>query len=491
MENGMQTMTRMGVAAALMMLAAGCAEMSNELGTHEQAVSATLDTDKDTYLTSEPIQVSFADMSGAASDWISIAHAGDPDTTYIKFRYTEGAVSGTFSFAALPAGNYEARAYFMDSFQVEARATFTVGTPPVGTALTTDATTYAPGSTVTVNYTGLAGTSTDWVSIALPGSPATSFVRYQYTAGTPDGMVAFAGLANGTYVARSYNHDTYTVEKESAPFVIGSVLSTNKASYTPGESVIVSFQGIPAKPNNWVSIAAAGSSPMTYVAYRYVTTASGSETFANLPAGNYEARIYLNDSYVIHAQSAFTIAAATVADVSTNASTYTQGQPITALYNVSGASDWVAIAAAGSPDNTFLRWSYVANGMTTFNNNLAAGNYEMRLYLNDSFVVADRATFSVTAPMGPPAADVTTTQASYTVGQTVVVNYTSLPGAADWIGISVAGSPDTSYVKYMYTGGVADGQVQFTGLPAGSYEARAYKNDSFVVADRTTFDVTP
>jgi hypothetical protein len=115
----------------------------------------------------------------------------------------------------------------------------------------------------------------------------------------------------------------------------------------------------------------------------------------------------------------------------------------------------------------------------------------MRLYLNDSFVVADRATFSVTAPMGPPAADVTTTQASYTVGQTVVVNYTSLPGPTDWIGIAVAGSPDTSYVKYMYTGGVADGQVQFTGLPAGSYEARAYKNDSFVVADRTTFDVTP
>ena len=490
-----QVTRRMGwvAAAVLSVFTVGCADVTDTFSSKEQAVTTSIDTDKDTYSPNEQIAVSFNRMSGSQLDWISIANASDPDTTFITYRYTEGALDGTFTFAGLPAGNYEARAYFNDSFQVEARSTFAVENPPVGTTISTDATSYGSGSTVTVNYTGLAGTSTDWISIAAPGSAPNSFVRFQYTNGQSDGSVQFAGLPNGNYVARSYNNDSFEIVKESSEFAIGNVISTNATTYNPGDNIVVNFQGLPPNPTNWIAISEDGAAPNSFVSFQYVSTASGQVTFAGLPSGNYEARVYLNDSYVIHGSSDFVVGTPPAPEITTDKASYVQGETLNATYTVTGdATDWVGISTAGSPDTSFITYQYVSpSGTASFNTQgLAAGNYEARLYASDGFTIRDSVAFEVTAPPAPPAVDITTTSATYTAADPVVVNYTSLGGPQDWVGIATVGSPDNTFVQFQYTNGVADGQLTFTGLAPGMYEARAYKNDSFTVEDRTTFEVT-
>jgi len=494
----METSTRrVGLAAGLLLsvFAAGCADISEALDRDEQAITATISTDKATYNNSEQVQVTFGGLSGSQTDWIAIANASDPDTTYLAFRYTEGVTSGTFAFGPLPNGNYEARAYFdwngTMSYNVEARVAFTVQPPPVGITTTTDATHYSPGSTVTVNYTGLQGTPTDWIAIALPGSDPTSFVRYAYTSGTVDGSVQFAGLANGIYVARSFNNDSYTLVQESAQFSIGNILTMSATTYQPGEQPVVNFLGLPPSPTNWIAIAAAGAADTDFIAYQYVSTASGQLTFNALPSGNYEARAYLNDSYTLHASTPFTVASGAVPVITTNKASYVEGEIVTTTYTLTGnPMDWVGISVAGSPATSYVAYAYVEpDGNSDFGGSLAPGNYEARLYANDGFTILATVAFTVTAAPPPNPVTVTTTAAMYTTSEPVLVNYTSLGGSQDWIGIAVAGSPDNAYVQFVYTNGVANGQASFSGLAPGNYEARGYKNDSFTVEDRATFSV--
>lgn len=481
-------------AAVLGLSGAGCADLAEE-GASEHALAAGLSTDKASYVANEQVQVTFSGMSGASSDWIAIAHAGDPDTAYTAFSYTGGGTDGTLTFAPLAPGSYEARAYYdwdnTASYMVQARATFTVTAQPAGVTAAPSAPSYTPNSPVIINYTGLTGTSTDWVAIAVPGSAPTDFVRFSYTNGSPSGSVEFgAGLPAGSYVARTFNEDSFTVAAQSVEFAVGNIVSTSMATYAPNAAISVHFQGIPASSLNWIGIAQQGAPASSVIAFQYVSTASGDVTFNGLSTGIYEARIYLNDSFTVHASSTFSVAGVTTPDIQTSAASYVQGEQVHTTYAFSGnVRDWVGIAAAGSPDTSFISYVYVNGAGTADFSSIgyAPGNYEARLYSDDGYTVAARTAFTVTAPV-VAAADVSTTSATYTVGQSVLVNFANLGASGDWVSVALAGSPDTAFVQYVYTSG-ASGQVAFDGLAAGSYEVRAYRGESFVVADRATFDV--
>ena len=53
------------------------------------------------------------------------------------------------------------------------------------------------------------------------------------------------------------------------------------------------------------------------------------------------------------------------------------------------AKDWIAVAATGAADRTYMQWTYVGTGVTTrtwtTTMPTAAGTYEFRLFLNDGF----------------------------------------------------------------------------------------------------------
>jgi hypothetical protein len=85
-------------------------------------------------------------------------------------------------------------------------------------AVSTNASSYTTGATVTVSYSGLPGNAKDWIAIAPSGSANTSWVAWVYTNGQVSGTATFTAPAAGTYVARAFVNDTLTLLAQSATF---------------------------------------------------------------------------------------------------------------------------------------------------------------------------------------------------------------------------------------------------------------------------------
>ena len=79
----------------------GCAadESAPEIG---QVSQDTVTTNLTAYNVGQSVVVSFSGMSGDATDWIALAHPGDPGNTYLKYKYTGGGTSGSVTFPYSP-----------------------------------------------------------------------------------------------------------------------------------------------------------------------------------------------------------------------------------------------------------------------------------------------------------------------------------------------------------------------------------------------------
>jgi hypothetical protein len=88
-----------------------------------------LRTQKPVYYPNEPIVVEYIGFPGK-NDWITVVKAGTPADQYAQYFYTGGKPGGFFTFTGLPAGDYEARAYFNwpdGGLNIQARYPFQVG----------------------------------------------------------------------------------------------------------------------------------------------------------------------------------------------------------------------------------------------------------------------------------------------------------------------------------------------------------------------------
>ena len=297
---------------AAMVCAGACSrEVARAPGQVEQALGGTtVTTDLAEYAFGAPVIVTYSGMSGDFYDWISIAPAGSPDTTYTQYVYTGGQLSGTATFNSLGPGTYVARAYFTNTYVKQAEsAPFVVDGPTTTPTLTTDASSYQSGGTVTVTYTNMAGFAMDWIAIAHAGSPDSSYVAYQFTGGQVNGTAAFSGLPNGNYVARAYFNNTFAKQAESAPFSVGVAIATDKTTYNSGDAVVVSYGGMQGNSLDWISIANNPSPDTSWLRYQFTGgQAAGTATFTGLAPGSYFARAYFNNTYTKEAETpAFTV----------------------------------------------------------------------------------------------------------------------------------------------------------------------------------------
>jgi hypothetical protein len=456
-------------------------------------VGSSVTTSATNYASAATVTVNYTGLPGNPRDWIAISAAGSPDTSFVQYVYTNGAVSGQTSFTGIADGAYVARAYSNDTFtKLAESATFYVGA-----AVAPSAPAYAAGAAVTINYSGAPGNPMDWVAVAAAGSPDTSYAQYAYTNGAVNGSTGFSNLANGTYVARLFSNNTFTKLAQSTTFVVGQVVTTDNSTYASGTNVVASWANLPGNARDWIAIATPGAPDTSYVTWVYTNGAvNGSYSFPGLADGTYVARAYLNDGFTRLAESAsFSIGPVySQPTVTTNASTYQRSDTVTVNYYVlpGNPRDWIAISAAGSPDTSYVQFAYTngaVNGTAPFTN-LPPGSYVARAYSNDTFTkLAESATFTVTGA----APSVSTDMTAYPAGATVNVPFDGMPGnARDWIAISTAGSPDTSYVVYQYTSGAISGTFPFPGLANGTYVARAYSNDTYTkLAESPQFTVGP
>ncbi len=90
------------------------------------AQAPTISMSKSTYAVNENIVVKFAGAAGSSTDWVGLFSPGAAHDNDLVYRYTGGKVSGTLTFAGRPAGSYEARLFFNDSYTLRAKVAFTV-----------------------------------------------------------------------------------------------------------------------------------------------------------------------------------------------------------------------------------------------------------------------------------------------------------------------------------------------------------------------------
>jgi len=110
--------------------------------------------------------------------------------------------------------------------------------------------------------------------------------------------------------------------------------------------------------------------------------------------GVYEFRLFLNGGYQRAATSPpVTVAAVTPALIVNVTNTVVGGSvTVTLTGGAGGSADWLALAAAGSPNTSYLQWTYVGAGVSTRTWTVTMpttpGTYEFRLLLNNGFTRA-------------------------------------------------------------------------------------------------------
>jgi hypothetical protein len=354
-------------------------------------------------------------LPGNQHDWLAIAALGSKATSFVAWAYTNGQTSGTATFIAPGEGSYVARAFLNDGTTLLTQSgsfIIAVGTP----SISTDLAIYAPGQPITVTYGGLPGNQKDWISIAAVGSADRDFVKYAYTNGNRAGTITFVGLtAVGSYVARALLNDTSTLIVESAPFTVAKpTITTDKTSYAQGDTITVTYAGLPGNQKDWIAIAADGSAATSFVAWVYTDGKSnGTATFIAPAFGSYVARAFLNDSHTLIVKSAPFMVATPHVSTDMALYPYAPGDTITVTYvGLPGnPTDWIAIAEEGSDTTSYVAWMYT-NGQTSGTATFIApaeGSYVARALLNDSttliaesdpFTVAP-STCGVLYPTGP------------------------------------------------------------------------------------------
>jgi len=272
-----------------------------------------------------------------------------------------------------------------------------------GATVSTDQSTYAPGNTITVTYSGLPGNPGDWIALAAAGSDNTSFLDYRYASGA-SGTATFTAPAAGSYVVRAFAQGSYTLLGSSAAFTVsGAAISTDQSSYAPGSTITVTYAGLPGNPGDWIAFAVAGSDNTSYVDYQYASGASGTATFSASTPGTYVVRAFAQGTYTRLAESASFTVTSLNAMISTDQSSYNSGVTVTVTYSgLTGTfGDWIAVAVAGSDNTSYLDYQYASGASgTAFFTAPANGSFVVRAFIHGTYTLAAQSAVFTTCDAG-------------------------------------------------------------------------------------------
>ena len=87
-----------------------------------------VDAGRTVHKVNETIRVSFSGMQAKNKDWIGIYREGSSNDwdNIVAWAWTNDQVEGSLNFDGLGPDNYEVRAFFNNSFNVEATAFFII-----------------------------------------------------------------------------------------------------------------------------------------------------------------------------------------------------------------------------------------------------------------------------------------------------------------------------------------------------------------------------
>jgi hypothetical protein len=363
------------------------------------AVSST------TVVAGSPATVTLTGGLGGSMDWIALAETTSPDTRFIQYTYVGKNVttrSWTVNMPATP-GMYEFRLFLssgMTRAATSPRVTVSPG-PPVLTSLSPPgAATGSASFTLTATGSGFSAQSVvNWNGAPRP----TTYVNAtQLRAAIAAADVAAPGTAQIAVV-------TPAGTSGSLPFTIETpALTVSTTSVQAGADVTVTLANGPGGSGDWLAFALSSAANSSYVQRTSVGTGITARTWtiaAPLLGGTYEFRLFTNNSFTRVATSApITVIATTTPALTVDVTAAHPGDPVTVTLTngFGGSGDWLALASATAPNNTYLKYAYVGAGVTsrtwTVTMPSFTGAYEFRLFVNGGFTLAARSPIVSVSP---------------------------------------------------------------------------------------------
>lgn len=270
----------------LLIIGCGSSSSSNSSSTvtpsnpQPEPSSTSIETTKQAYTTEEAIIVNFNNMSGENHDWIAIypSNVSSDWGNQLQWTWTEGDQDGQKQFNALPAGSYEVRAFFNNSFTVEATYPFKIDEKynnEANVSLTLNKNEYAQNELIYIQYNNMQGNQTDWIGLFTKDS--NTIIDSKQTNGSIKGELSLAGvdtlidtvntsggLKAGDYEVKAFFNDSLTVEKLASFTVVNKpVVSTvyesvdNEISpnwyHISGPTAPYYNQGMVSLETNWIN----------------------------------------------------------------------------------------------------------------------------------------------------------------------------------------------------------------------------------------------
>jgi len=267
-----------------------------------------------------------------------------------------------------------------------------------------------------------------------------------------------------------------------------ATIKSNKELYSTREQIVATFDNMSGGNEDWIAIYPAGTTNDwgNVIQWDWIRgEVSGTKSFEALPTGTYDIRVFFNNSFNVEASTQINVDENGTTTVKTTKEVYLPDENITALFeNMSGGNeDWIGIYPAGSTNDwkNMIEWKWIRgdiSGMKTFKI-LPVGEYEVRVFFNNSFKMKATHTFRV-EPIESEAITIALEKNIYDPFELLHVSFENMIGeASDWIGIFSIDANNTkeSAIEWRDTKSLVNGELSFNGLPAGTYEARAYFNN--------------
>lgn len=160
----------------------------------------------------EKIAVRYAGLPGQSGQYIYVAKAGTPPTSYLSYADAKGTDGVVTIILPAEPGAYEVRAIVGSGVAASQAVSVTVPEGIAMATLTLAKTSFAPGETISVDFAGMSGASNDYVAVAEAGAPYRRYDSYVYTKGETSGRAELkAPTAPGAYEIRAFFKEDATV----------------------------------------------------------------------------------------------------------------------------------------------------------------------------------------------------------------------------------------------------------------------------------------
>ncbi len=215
---------------------------------------------------------------------------------------------------------------------------------------------------------------------------------------------------------------------------------------------------------------------------------------ANLPAGEYDIRYFKNNSFITHASFTTTVKK-DIVPANLKISDFVSGHYIDFVATYQGQKSWIGIYKKGASNswNNVKAWRWVtgAGALEVYEpwreeidiKNLPAGEYEARLFYNNSYKMEAKADFTVEgAPVVTPEISYAAQRDSGFIFETT----TSGEGNKDWVGLYKIGDSNSwdNVITWEWVDVKPDGfgkSLSIHGVATGEYELRLFYHNSFKV----------